>query len=184
MTIETIADMAKQLKTKYEESDPWKLAKALGITVSAESMGLFDGCCKGFFIIYRRVKHIVINEDLPKSLQKIVLAHEIGHCILHEKQASSAAFHDVVLFDTVDSKEYEANVFAAELLLSDEDVLSVLNDDLFFFQAASILSVPSELLDFKFRVLKRRGFKVNSPITSQGDFLKRLESISSTLEEP
>jgi len=46
---------------------------------------------------------------------------------------------------------------------------------MFFFQAAKALYVPSELLDFKFRILKRRGYKVESPITANGDFLKNLE---------
>ena len=51
----------------------------------------------------------------------------------------------------------------------------MLNDDMFFFQAARALYVPFELLDFKFRILKRRGYKVESPITANGDFLKNLE---------
>ena len=49
------------------------------------------------------------------------------------------------------------------------------NDDLFFFQAASLLCVPAEMLDFKFRVMKRRGYKLESPIVSHGDFLKNIE---------
>lgn len=81
----------------------------------------------------------------------------------------------MTLFDTADRKEYEANVFASELLLTDEAVLAALNDDMFFFQAAKALYVPSELLDFKFRILKRRGYKVESPITANGDFLKNPE---------
>ena len=138
MTIEQISDAAKQLKKKYDETDPERLA------------------------------------DLPDVLQKVVLAHELGHCVLHSG-SSSAAFHEVTLFDTADRKEYEANVFASELLLTDEAVLAALNDDMFFFQAAKALYVPSELLDFKFRILKRRGYKVESPITANGDFLKNLE---------
>ena len=82
-------------------------------------MGLFEGCCKGFFLVHRRKKHITINGDLPDVLQKVVLAHELGHCVLHSG-SSSAAFHEVILFDTADQKEYEANVFASELLLEAE----------------------------------------------------------------
>ena len=175
MTIEQISDAAKQLKKKYDETDPERLAEQMKILVSREPMGLFNGCCKGFFLIYRRKKHITINSDLPILLQKVVLAHELGHCVLHS-DFSSAAFHEVTLFDTTDKKEYEANVFASELLLSDEAVLNVLNDDMFFFQAAQTLCVPSELLDFKFRILKRRGYKVKSPITANGDFLKYLNN--------
>lgn len=174
MTIEQISDTAKQLKKKYDETDPERLAEQMKILVSREPMGLFEGCCKGFFLVYRRKKHITVNSDLPDVLQRLVLAHELGHCILHSG-FSSAAFHDVTLFDVTDRKEYEANVFASELLLPDETVLGVLNDDMFFFQAAKALYVPSELLDFKFRILKRRGYKVESPIMANGDFLKNLE---------
>lgn len=183
MTIETIADAANQLKAKYGESDPVKLAHDMKILVSYEPMGTYDGCCKGFFIIYKRKKHITINCDLPEILQKVVLAHEIGHCVLHASRASSAAFHEVTLFDNTDTEEYEANVFTSELLLSDEDVLSALNDDMFFFQAASTLYVPFELLDFKFRILKRRGYKVESPVVANGDFMKNLEKNTGRVPE-
>ena len=136
MTIEQISDAAKQLKKKYDETDPERLAEQMKILVSREPMGLFEGCCKGFFLVHRRKKHITINGDLPDVLQKVVLAHELGHCCLHSG-SSSAAFHEVTLFDTTDQKEYEANVFASELLLSDEAVLEVLNDDMFRKQAAA-----------------------------------------------
>ena len=126
LTIEQISDAAKQLKKRYDETDPERLAEQMKILVSREPMGLFEGCCKGFFLVHRRKKHITINGDLPDVLQKVVLAHELGHCILHSG-SSSAAFHEVILFDTADQKEYEANVFASELLLPDEAVLDVLN---------------------------------------------------------
>ena len=180
LTIEQISDAAKQLKKKYDETDPERLAEQMKILVSREPMGLFEGCCKGFFLVYRRKKHITVNSDLPDVLQRLVLAHELGHCILHSG-FSGAAFHDVTLFDVTDRKEYEANVFASELLLPDETVLGVLNDDMFFFQAAKALYVPSELLDFKFRILKRRGYKVESPIMANGDFLKKLEQTTHNL---
>ena len=175
MTIETIADTVKQLQNKYDETDPFRLAKAMKITVKLRPMGIYEGCCKGFFLISRRMKHITINSDLPELLQKVVLSHELGHCVLHADSATSAPFHEVTLFDNTDHKEYEANIFAAELLLPDEQVLALLNDDLFFFDVAKKLCVPFEMLDFKFRVLKRKGYKVESPVVSQGDFLKKLE---------
>lgn len=50
MTIEMIADAAQKLKKKYDEADPWKLASAMNIHVSLVPMGLFEGCCKGFFV--------------------------------------------------------------------------------------------------------------------------------------
>lgn len=38
-----------------------------------------------------------------------------------------------------------------------------------------------KLLNFKFRVLKRRGYKVKSPITANGDFLKYLKNNTEVL---
>ena len=69
--------------------------------------------------------------------------------------------------------EYEANIFAAELLLDDSDVLDGLNCDQSFFQAASSLNVPAEILDFKFRTLKWKGYKViDAPFYSSNTWLK------------
>ena len=57
--------------------------------------------------------------------------------------------------------------------VEDEDVLEKLNADMSFFQAASELQVPPELLDFKFRMMKRNGVQiVDSPITANSNFLK------------
>ena len=41
MTIEQISDAAKQLKKKYDETEPERLAEQMKILVSREPMGLF-----------------------------------------------------------------------------------------------------------------------------------------------
>jgi len=72
--------------------------------------------------------------------------------------------------------EYEANLFAAELLLDDHKVLDTLNQDVSFSGAAALLRVPVELLDFKFRAMKRRNYMiVDSPLASRSNFLKDIE---------
>ena len=60
-------------------------------------------------------------------IQRVILAHEIAHSVLHTN--ITAAFHEFTLFDDTDRQEYEANLFAAELLLSDDCVLNALNED-------------------------------------------------------
>lgn len=121
----------------------------------------------------RRIKR---SRESGFSLTRYLLwcvYHEIAHSVLHTN--ITAAFHEFTLFDDTDRQEYEANLFAAELLLSDDCVLNALNEDQFFFQAAKALYVPAELLDFKFRVMKRKGYKLESPIVSHGNFLKTIE---------
>ena len=128
---------------------------------------------KGFCMRECRKTCIVINSDLPEIIQQIILIHEIGHALLHQKTLQIKCFHDFELFDGVSQCEYEANCFAADYLLEDEDVLEMLNADMSFFQAAAELKVPPELLDFKFRMMKRSGVQIiDSPITSNSDFLK------------
>lgn len=174
MKIETIAETALQLKKTFDESEPEKLAEAMNILVSYEAMGFQPDCVKGFFICAFEVKHITVNSDLPENLQRIVLAHELGHAVLHSDLTDQAAFHEIALFDSAEQTEYEANIFAAELLLPDEEVLEILNDDLFFAQAAAVLNVPEEVLDFKFRIMKRRGYQISSPEITAGNFMKNL----------
>ena len=117
---------------------------------------------------------ILLNSKLSESLRKIVLAHELGHVILHRKLTVQRGFHDFDLFGMNDQCEFEANVFAAELLLDDDAVLDALNDDMTFFGAAKALCVPPELLDFKFRVLKHQGYSLNSMMIANSRFLKNI----------
>lgn len=55
MTIELISERVKKLTKKYDETDPGKLAKAMGILVNYVPMGDYDGCCKGFMVTYHRI---------------------------------------------------------------------------------------------------------------------------------
>ena len=160
-------------KMKYQESDPFRLAAAMKIIVKRIPLGTASNCCKGFCMRESRKTCIVINCDLPEIIQQIILIHEIGHAVLHQKTLQIKCFHDFELFDSVSQCEYEANCFAADYLLEDEDVMAMLNANISFFQAAAELKVPPELLDFKFRMMKRSGVQiVDSPITANSNFLK------------
>jgi Zn-dependent peptidase ImmA (M78 family) len=175
MTIDTISGEVKRIREKYDESDPVRLAKAMGILLLYEPMGDQPNACKGFYLCQSRTQVITVNSSLSRELQRIILCHELGHAALHRKASGVREFHDFQLFDETSVYEYEANIFAADFLMEDDQVLSLLNDDISFFGAAAALGVPPELLDFKFRVLKRKGYKViDPPIRSRGDFLKKI----------
>ena len=157
--------------------DPAVLAREKNILTAFVPMGTQEGCCKGFFIRHCRISHITVNSDLPGDLQRVVLAHELGHALLHSRSISAAGFQDAQLYRTADPTEYEANLFAAELLLTDEDVLDALSRGLSSFQAAALLDVPAELLDFKVRSMQKRGCPVKAFEYAQSDFLKNLSVI-------
>lgn len=120
-----------------------------------------------------RIKSVVINSRIHSAVQRILLAHELGHAVLHREIALLRGFQEFELFDATDPTEYEANLFAAELLIEDDELLNLINDeDKSFFSIARELFVPAELLDFKLRVMKRKGYHMEAPYISHGDFLK------------
>lgn len=174
MSIDLISREVDKIKKKYDELDPVKLCQYMKISLLYHPMGTFKGACKGFYMEQSRKRVITINSQLEEALQRIILIHEIGHAVLHRNIPGVKSFHDFSLFDETSLYEYQANIFAADFLLTDEDVLKVLNEDMSFFTAASTLCVPAELLDFKFRILKRKGYQViDPPLNAGSDFLKR-----------
>ena len=175
MTYSEISQAVAKLVKKYDERDPFLLCRDMGIKLLFQSMGKDPDAVKGFFLEYRRIRTITVNSDLPQIIQRIIVAHEICHAEYH-RRTGIHAFHEVALFDQTSEFEKDANLFAAELLLEDGDVLDALNGDTTFFSAAAALLVPPELLDFKFRVMKWKGFKlIEPPINARSNFMRDME---------
>ena len=169
----SICEAVEKLKRQYGESDPFKLCGLMGISVLYKDMGKDENSCKGFFLPQSRVCCIVINDNFSPEFQRVICAHELGHAVLHKNIAGVKDFHDFYMFNQNSQRENDANIFAAELLLKDEDVYTALNEDTTFFQTALDFKVPVELLDFKFRVMKWKGYKiVDFPVYTQSNWMK------------
>jgi Predicted Zn peptidase len=171
---EDISGEVLRIRRKYQDSDLDRLCRDMGITVIDHNTAMSVEDFKGMSMVKCRIPVILLNSKLKEDIRKVVLAHEIGHIKLHRRLTALRGFHDFDLFGMNDQCEYEANVFAAELILDSEEVLNVLNQDMTFFGAAKTLCVPPELLDFKFRVLKHEGYSINPLMIAHGDFLKHI----------
>ena len=175
MFYDEIIKAVEKLKRKYQEHDPFKLCQAMGIKLIFSPLGTANDAIKGFFLESKRIMTITINSDLPQIMQKFIVCHELGHAVIHRK-CGIHAFHEIGLFDESSIYEKEANIFAAEFMLDDDEVLQTMNEDNTFFGSAAILRVPIELLDFKFRIMKWKGYKlIEPPITAESNFLRDLE---------
>lgn len=175
MKVAEICKEVQELKDKYLTDSPSELCDALDINLLFQPMGIHTDAIKGFVIGVDGVFAITINSDLPENLQKIITAHELFHTLEHCINGV-CGYSDTAMFDEISEMEREANFFAAELLLDDKDVLKALNDDSTFFTAAARLYVPIELLDFKFRLMKYKGYALaEPPINSHNDFLKGIK---------
>ena len=165
-----IVNQVESLVKRYGTRNPFILCQELGINIRFKELGTE---IKAYFFYQSRIKTIVINQRTTLSACRILCAHELGHGILHKKLAAMRGFHELELFDCLNTTEYEANLFAAELLIDDNELLELLNNsEKSFFGVAKELYIPAELLDFKFRVLKSKGFRIETPYISQANFLK------------
>lgn len=172
---DSICRAVRKVRRVTRETDPFRICDDLRIVLLRISMGTDPDAVKGFFIFKRKVKVIVVNADLPEIMQRVVVAHEIGHAQLHA-HGSVQQYHDFGMFRGGSVAEEEATMFAAELLLTDEDVLEAFQYEPKFFRAAASLYVPPELLDFKLRSMKDRGYTfAELPIHAGGNFLKDAE---------
>lgn len=105
---------AEKLMRKYNTNDPFKLAESLNIIVKYDDLGN----TWGYFITYKRIKIIHINNNLEEWLQRYTCAHELGHSILH-KGVPTPFLKKHTLF-SIDKIERQANTFAVELLMPDK----------------------------------------------------------------
>lgn len=175
MTLAQIIQKVQDVTKKFQTRSPQDIANGLRILTRVTPLGAHEGACKGFFIVHKRQRHITVNGDLPPILQRIIWAHELGHALLHADALRATAYHDIELFSVANKDEYEANLFAAELLIEDEEILEAFAKDpeVDFIHLACALSVPPALLDFKLRILQHKGHPSLPPHVATGNFLKR-----------
>jgi len=160
---DTVTDFTK----KYYTRDPFVLAEAMDVDVDFADLGTL----KGFYIVYKRGRYIVLNKSLTDSLSGIILAHELGHDILHRHLAENGGLKESSFFDMKSKPEMEANIFAANLLISDKEVMSYAEDGYTAEDMAKNLYVPYPLALIKISDMNKRGFNLNIPYTPRADFL-------------
>lgn len=86
----------------------------MNILLLSQALGNTPDAIKGFYLESKRIRTITVNCDLPEAVQKIIVAHELGHAVLH-RHSGIHAFHDIGLFDESSLLEKDANLFAASI---------------------------------------------------------------------
>lgn len=131
MSYAEVCGAVEALQKKYHESNPFRLCEDMNILLLSQALGNTPDAIKGFYLESKRIRTLTVNCDLPEAVQRIIVAHELGHAVLH-RHSGIHAFHDIGLFDESSLLEKDANLFAAEYLLRDQDVLETLNRDTTF----------------------------------------------------
>jgi Zn-dependent peptidase ImmA (M78 family) len=166
---ERIIQKAKKVVRDSGTRDAGRIARDLGLTVMPRPFKLQ----KGAYMVIERNPFIFIKENLHPVLYDIVLLHEIGHDRNHRGQAvKSGGFREFNIFDVQASRwEYEANLFASEVALPDDDVLELIDMDYTIQQIASELRSDFNLVAIKIDTLISKGHRFRS-MEHRNDFLK------------
>ena len=158
-------------------NDSFKIAKDLNISVHFHSMKRQ----KAFCLYFMRNYSIHINENLSEQMQRMACAHELGHILLHKPLLRPDSSGDVKrlvemeLFDITSITEYEANLFAAGLLIDEDELLEYLREGYDIVAAASALDVNVNLLAIRLAEMKNAGLPVDVPMTPPRRFLGKIE---------
>lgn len=161
-----INNFVNRLKKKFRTKDPFEIADACGVSIKYKNFVEL----KGMYTVIERCPFIFLNESLDEYMEKEVLFHELGHHFLH-RHISVSAFNEHKLYDMSSKYEIEANTFAANYILSDEDICNNIEDGFTTEKTAMALCVSHELLLIKLRDMNKRGYKFNIPYNPRSDFL-------------
>lgn len=164
---ENIYEITNELCKKHKTRDPFFLADSLGIDVDCADLGSL----KGFYIVYNKNRFVVLNVNLTEALSRIILAHEIGHDRLHRSIAENGGLKEASFFDMKSKPEMEANIFAANLLITDKEVISYGEDGYTAEEMAKDLFVPYPLALIKINDMIKRGYELSIPFVPKAEFL-------------
>lgn len=136
-----------------------KIAHSYGVNVQYAP---FDDALSGMAFIKDGISIIGVNSLHHPNRQRFTIAHELGHHVMHKELLQSGVHVDKVVLkrdkvsaEGIDSKEIEANAFAAEILMPGEWIESLIlggldvNDEAKIMMLAKQVKVSTAALQFK-----------------------------------
>lgn len=171
----------ENLIVEFETRDPFQIARLKGYAVKFLDLKRQKGFCTNIYNNY----FIFINENLSDQMKRMTCAHELGHIIFHKdrltrkKNGQFQKLIEMELFDIKDNTEYEANLFAANLLIDTDEMMGLLKEGYDIVHTASTLDVNVNMLAIK--LLEMRNGDVDLPFTISKQFLGKIEDRADSL---
>ena len=145
-----IKSLADDLIRRHGTANPFELAAAMGVrVVSCPDFQNLEGMYK----VILGERFVFLKGDLKRRRAKQILAHELGHDVLHREMGEDSIVQDSFLVDMTLKPEYEANLFAAQLLLPDGESLQLLKEGKSARELAAIFKVEEALAELKIQIL-------------------------------
>ena len=149
-----IASLCDALKEEHGTGNPFRLADAMGVkVVSCPDFQKLEGMYK----VILGKPFVFLKGDLSRRRAGEVLAHELGHHVLHREMGEDSIVQEHFLVDMTLKPEYEANLFAARLLIPREELLPLLEQGETEEGAAKILGHHPSLVELSIRIMRETG---------------------------
>lgn len=132
---ENIKNLTSTLIKKYKTNNPYFLAANLDIYIKETDID--PNIFKARVYFHCGNKGIIINKNLDEMTKKILVAHELGHALLHEK---FLCYYGSTYSENI---EREANLFALELLSRNQ------SNDLTQYNSQDLYNALNSILEIK-----------------------------------
>ncbi len=127
---------------KFNTRNPFEIADHLWILYQIGNIG-----CSGCYMFLKNHRYIFLNQNLSEYETRLVMAHELGHAIMHRKENCYFIRNKTLLLNS--KIEIEANIFAAELLIPDDIIRE--NRDLTTQQLSRLLGYEQALIELRLK---------------------------------
>ena len=117
----------------------------------------------------------ILNSRLDEVMERMVVAHELGHDLLHREIAVGGGLQEFGLFNLTNRTEYEANAFAAHLQIPDDEFMECIHDGKNISQISSTFGVDINLALIKVQEMINLGYDLRVPIDPNSKFLKDIK---------
>lgn len=169
---EEIYNKAKSIVRSCGTRNTLKIARELGIYI--HYIDDFDELL-GMYTYRHKERHILLNSKMEQMVMQMVCGHEIGHDVFHRDLAkANDSLPEFVLFDMRTKHEYEANAFAAHVIIDDDELFYYAKQGYDVVQLSSVLETNINLMLIKLNEMNRMGWRLNLPYVPHSDFLKNV----------
>jgi Zn-dependent peptidase ImmA (M78 family) len=130
----------------------------------------------GMYINRWKHRAMFLNSKMDEYLTQMVAGHEMGHDVFHRNVAKGSGFQEFELFRMTNQTEYEANAFAAHILIDTDECMDYARNGYNVVQIAKSMNTEINLMLIKLQELNRLGYDLRLPMEPRSDFLKNIRA--------
>lgn len=166
---------ANELVRQTGTRDAERVARETGLWIYDEPS--FDALL-GMYTCRWNHRLIFLNPRMNRYLRQMVIAHELGHDALHRARAKAArdGLKEFTLFRMKDTTEYEANAFAAHILLDNDEVYRCAQGGYDVVQMSQAMASDINLMLIKLQEMNKLGYDFRIPYNPDSRFFRKIRT--------